>query len=101
MANITQTPDVIDLKVSYKDDFNFIIYFHNMNLTNYIFYAVIEWATGKQVITVNNYDLANGKIEIEITKEQLKNIPKNYDKTWSLVWTRAGKSREVITGKFN
>lgn len=100
MNTIIQEPKIIDIKVGNKDDLNFIIKFNDLDLTLYTFEAFINWKTGFQKINVKPFDLINGQIEIEITKTIMEKVPTNFDKTWSLFWTRAGKTREIFKGSF-
>ncbi len=103
MAEATQVPGELDIKIAQGDDLSILLDF-DIDLTGYTFEAKVdETDAGNTVITVVDTDLSAGQITltmtdtlsgvIEITKER---TPHN----WYLDRTNAGSQRRYLAGKF-
>ena len=97
MAEYTQIPGELDLKIARGDNLSIGLDF-NLDLTGYQFVASIKKDTTTISMLVTTVDLAEGQINISLTGIQTNQLLENM--TWRLRWTDPGGAiRTILKGK--
>ena len=103
MAEVTQVPGALDIKIAQGDDLSILLDF-DIDLTGYTFEAKVdETDAGTTVITVVETDLSAGQITLTMTDTLSAAIEITTDRTphqWYLDRTNAGSQRRYLAGDF-
>ena len=103
MADVTQVPGRLNIKLTQGDDLSILLDF-DISLTGYTFTAnVIETNADSTTITVVETDLSNGQITLTMTdtlSALLTITEDNSFHSWYLDRTNAGNQRRYLAGDF-
>lgn len=101
MADLRQTPGVLNIAIVFEDELELTLSF-NLNLTGYTFDATVVNAVTKAetVIRVSPVDLATGRIQLSMDATASRAVPVGKHR-WALRWTSdSGLTRTVLAGVF-
>ena len=103
MANVTQVPGSLNIKLAQGDDLSILLDF-DIDLTGYTFESkVVETNGDLTTITVVETNLSTGQITITMTDTLSDALSITADETfhsWYLDRTNAGNQRRYLAGDF-
>lgn len=103
MANVTQIPGSLNIKIAQGDDLSILLDF-DISLTGYTFESkVIETNGDETTITVTDTDLSAGQITLSMTDTLTALLSTTLEEafhSWYLDRTNAGNQRRYLAGDF-